>query len=826
MAENKTPHSQANEIPDAAITVDDSGAKRDTEDTLLHIRQRFQIMQTFWSEIHTQGLKDDKMIAGEQWPEEIRKERQEDRRPILTYNLLPAFNRQITNKIRQERPAVKVTPVETNRGADPRIGNMTGTKDYSMADVYGGMIKNIEHVSRADQAYDTATKHAVDHGFGFFYMLPTWSRVDPFVQELQIKRVKNSYAVMLDPDAQEADYRDMQDAFMFSNMNRDTYKAKWPDKPYNEFANASMGSSYEGWYDTENVRVAQYFWLDHKQDQVILLSNGKVVYESVVKDILDDLERETGIHVQQNAQKQDMIKAVKRPVAMWQKMTADDILQGPLELPFSSIPIYPVFGEEIIVDGRVRYESAIRHAIDPQKSYNYWRTAATEAVALAPRAPWMITERQLAGHELLYETANVRNLPYLIYNHVDGVPPPQRVFAANVAAAELQNATQDGTDMQTIIGLHDASLGKESNEKSGRAIIARQNAGTTATFQFPDNLGRALEQMGRNAVEAIPVITDTRRQVRMRFADGSSDFVEVNQAVVDRATGKEILMHDIAYGKYDVTLETGPSYATQRQEAADLQMELLKVLGPERASNIVHLIVQNLGVPGSEEVARVLRTMLPDQLKTEEEKMADLPKGVTKDDDGNLIDEKGEPWQPPLSQEMQIMQKANEVNELQAQAEMAKHKATTDKAGADSAQAEADLAEAQLALAQLQQGPPEGEDQAGQRDQMMAGITESIQTVMREHTENPNAHDAMDIEEKIAAAIVEALKRVRGYVDRSVTAGAVDESGASNPPRARPIGASNITVNLDGNPTEIDFEYNAAGDLEKAVPKYKGGNGE
>jgi hypothetical protein len=260
---------------------------------------------------------------------------------------------------------------------------------------------------------------------------------------------------------------------------------------------------------------------------------------------------------------------------------------------------------------------------------------------------------------------------------------------------------------------------------------------------------------------------------------------------MDDATGKETLVHDIAYGKYDVTLETGPSYATQRQEAADLQMELLKVLGPDRAANIVHLIVQNLGVPGSEEVARVLRKMLPEDLKTEEEKLADLPQGVTRDDDGNLVDEAGEPWQPPMTPEMQIQMKTNEIEELKAQAEMAKHQATTDKAAADTKQAEADLMEAQADLQRLQAGAgQEGQDQGADRDAMLSSITESIQTVMREHVEDPGAHDAMDIEEKIAAAIVEALKRVRGYVDRSVVdVGANDQTSPGTQLATRPATA-------------------------------------
>ena len=784
-SDTKSPGTGANQIPDQAITVDDD--KGAGSDDMKRYLDRFQIMQTFWSSIHDEAVKDDKFVGGNQWPQEIKEERQEDRRPVLTYNLLPAFNRQITNRVRQERPSIKVTPIETDRGADPRMSNVAGTKDYSLAEVYAGIFKNIEHISRADQAYDTATKHAVDHGFGYFYMIPQWSKIDPFVQELVIHRVKNSYSIMLDPDAQEADYRDMQDAFMFTMINKETFKAKYPGVPYTEFAGATLGETYQGWYDADAVRVAQYFFLEHKPDEALMLSNNKVVYKSVVEDILDDLERETGVHIMTDGAGNEMRKAVKRPVCNWQKMTADHILEGPLELPFSAVPIFPVFGEEMLVDGQMNYESAIRHAKDPQKSYNYWRTAATETVALAPRAPWMATPAQIKGHEEMYEQANTRNLPYLFYNHKEGQAPPQRVFPTNVAAAELQNATQDAADMQAIIGLHDASLGKEGNEKSGKAIIARQNAGTTSTFQFPDNLGRALEQCGRCGVEAIPQIYDSRRQQRIRLPSGDDDFVLINEAVQDEQTGKTILMHDIAYGKYDVTLETGPSYATQRQEAADLQMDLLKILGPDMARNIVHLVVQNLGVPGSEEVAAVLRKMLPDALKTEDEKMADLPKGVKKDPEtGQLMNEDGEPYQPEPTLDQQIQMKQQEIDELEHKAELEKHQATSAKAAAD-------LKEAEVELAKLQQMGADQEGQQQAQAEMLDGIRETIQTTMQEHQDNPNAHDAMNIEDSIANAIVDALQRVRGYVDRQIRSGQLDSAdsiGSETGQEAKPAAAA------------------------------------
>lgn len=844
----RDPATLPNELDDDALVLTPNAksetAQQREQEEIREILERWQVHQSFWTPIHAAALEDDRFVAGDHWPDELKAERKDDRRPMLTYNLFPAFNRQITNAVRQQRPQLKVTPVETNRGRDPRIQNIAGTRDYTMADVYSGIIRNVEHVSRADQAYDTALKHAVDHGFGYFYLMNEWSKVDPFVQELVIHRVKNSYSVFLDPDAVEADYRDAQDAFMFTHMKRPTFERKYPGMNPDDFAGPTSGTAYEGWWNEDSVRIAQYFNIEYIQDEVLMLSNGKTVYLSVVGDVLDELERETGVHIATDSRGKEMRKRLRRPVCMWRKMTARDILEGPLQLPFSAIPIFPVFGEEVLIDGETRYESAIRHAKDAARSYNYWRTAAAETVALQPRAPYMLTERQITGHEEMYEQANARNLPYLLYNHVDGIDKPSRIQPPTTAAAELQNATQDGQDMQSIIGLHDANLGKESNEKSGRAIIARQNAGQTSTFQFPDNLGRALEQMGRLIVEAVPTLYDSQRILRIRFPDGSDDFVEINQTVIDNDSGKTVLMSDIAYGKYDVAIETGPSYATQRQEAADLQMELLKTLPPQMAANIVHLIVKNLGVPGSDEVAAVLRKMLPEQLKSEDEKLADLPVGVSKNPETGQLEKDGQPWQPEPTPEMVLAQKAQALEDAKNKALIAKAEAETATAEADKIQAQAKIkiAERDLAKAQAEADGAAGEA-ANQQQQagMMAEIEQIIRQVMQEHEINPKAHHEAT-SEMITAAVVDALTRVKGFVERKVQQGtksAVEQSraqlqqledreGDRDEPRetttAKPAAAGaptiNVTVN-DKKPARVNFEYDEGGNITAGVPEYE-----
>lgn len=797
-------------IPDNAVLQEDGDDTAGAQSSLMKQRRdRFATMETYWSSIHEEALEDDKFVAGEQWPEQVKKDREEAGRPILTYNLLPAFTRQIINKVRQERPQIRVTPVESDRGQTPQIENIQGTKDYSISDVYMGLIRNIEHVSRADHAYDTALMHAVNHGFGYFMLRNQYSDSDPFVQELKIERVKNPYSIYLDPSAEAADLSDAQDGFKFSSIASAVFDKKYPDKTKGEYQQGTAGGTYEGWYDKDQIRIAEYYYIEHKDDEVVMMNNGKIHYYSEVKDVLDELKRDEGIYIATNRGKQ-IRKAVMRPLCMYEKITASDILEGPLELPFRHIPIFAVLGDEIMVEGRTQYVSAIRHAKDPQKSYNYWRTAGTETVALAPKAPWLITSRQIKGHQRLWEKANRENLPYLPYNHVEGQPPPQRIFASGVAAAELQNATQDSVDIQAIIGLHEASLGAPGDEKSGKAILARQSQGSTSTYTFPDNLNRALEHMGRVLVNAIPRIYDTQRVLRVRLPDDTEDFVEINQSIVDEQTGKPSLVHDIGYGKYDVVVETGPSYATQRQEALEVQLELLRVLPPELAGNIVHLVVKNMAMPGAEEVSRILRKLLPDNLKSEDERAADLPKGVIFDDQGQpIVEETGEPYQPPPTPEQQLAARQQEL-------EQAKIDAETATAQAKIAKAEADGLEAQAKLQEVTAGQDVDGDGEPDYSGMLPEIERIIKQAFEEHEMNPQAHkDA--IETVVTDAVVDALRRVRSYVDTKMPK---EEEGNSEAAEADAIGDIVKKAIADSKPKSVNFERDQEGNITSAVPEY------
>jgi len=723
------------DVPDYSIT-----PEKEPSDRLRQIRNRFAVLQAAWSNIHAKAREDDRFVAGYQWKDDILREREDDGRPALTFNLLERYVTHITNNIRANWPEPKVVPVETDKFNKQRFENVAGTKDYSQAEVLNGIIRNIESISKADHAYETAAEHSTRHGFGFFRIITQYSNDDSFDQDILIKRVKNSYSCYIDLGGEEADYSDAMDAFVFSSMQLPIFKAKYPKVQYTQIDKSTAAGFYDGWYDSDSIRVAEYYYIEHIEDRVLLLSDGTTVYESEVKDILDELEEDEGIVSVKK-------RKVRRPQCKWLKMTADAVLEGPIDIPTRYIPLLLVAGKEYIVDGEYELHGAIRQAKDAQKSYNYNRTAATEKQSLDPKAPYIGTEEQFADHPE-WDNANRKNLPYLPYTHQENVPPPSRNYPSGAGQAEMMNAQMDKQDIREIVGLPEASTGDTSNEISGKAVRARQTAGNVASFVFPDNLKRTVEHGTRILIDMIPRVYTAEKIQRIELQDGTEDFVQINRVVQDEETGKDVIVHDIAMGKFDVRYSSGPSYETQRQEATDSMMELMRILSPQKADMIAHMIVKHMDWPGADDVYALMRKTLPDELKSEDEKAADLPAGYIVGPDGTPVNEEtGEPLPPPQpTAEQQLAAKQAEAETKKADAVIAKADADTAKAAADKAEAEAKMAEITAKIGQ-----------EGTRDVDQGAVQGALIARMEELLES----HAEEVDEKIVQASVDILKRVK-----------------------------------------------------------------
>ncbi len=658
------------------------------EEALLQkARERSRDGATFWKKNWEAAVDDLKFLDGKQWPSEIQTERELEQRPCLTNNVLPTFVDQVLGDQRQNRPSIKISGVEQahvdsrEEGGgkeELRISNRTMDKDYSLAEVFTGIIRNIEYNCDAETAYDLAFQAACESGMGYLRVLTDYVNDEGFEQEILIKHIDNQFSVTFDPGAKERDRSDAAWCFIDDYMLKEEFTEKYPDAEAEPISDSSIADSGV-WFSDKTVKLSEYIVREPIIKEAALLSDGRFVYMDELEPIVDELMEE-GITIEKT-------RNVKTFKVVWRKISGLNVLEGPIELNCTTIPVVPVWGKSLTIKKETTYRSIIRHSKDAQRMANYWDSAATEAVALAPKAPFTGTEGHIEGYEDEWKNSNTSNqgmLPYV--PQYSGDPGPQRQQASMVPAAEITLGMNSTDKIKSTLGMFDASIGAKGNETSGKAILARQKEADVGSFVFIDNLSKAIRRVGKILIELIPQIYDTERVMRLKFQDETEDYVTINQQVFDEESGKWVTIHDLNVIKYDVVVKTGPAYTTQRVEAAEAMLQFAQAV-PSAAAAMADLIAQNMDWPGADDIAERLKKVAPSNMLSKKER-----EEIAKD-----MPEQEEP-----TPEQQIQMQELEARKAEAEAKGIKAKEET-------VQQELQTEEARLKLAAIEEGAQEGE---------------------------------------------------------------------------------------------------------------------
>ena len=565
------------------------------QDPLHEVKERFKYAVEAWAENRQRFIDDSKFLAGDQWPEEIKSMRDKDGQPCLVVDKLGQYIRQVVNDSRQNRPSIKVRPVDS--GAD-----------IETADILQGLCRHIEDRSDASSAYDTAVDGAVRGGFGFIRILTEYAHDNTFEQEICIERVRNHLSIIVDPDFKKADASDIRYAFVVDEVPDDEFEDITDEK------NPDFEVGELGWTAKEGHRiVAEYFEIVPRQRTLHMLVDGTVVPDEEYQMALDEgLQPPSIIDTRE----------IESNVVMWSKLHGKGYIEEPREWIGKYIPIAMVMGNEIDIDGKVSYTGLCHNALDAQRLYNYSRSAFAERVALAPKSPYVAASGQVENHPE-WEDANSTNYSVLTYDpiNIDGVVvgAPQRQPASDIPAGFSQDMQLSEHDIQASLGMYAASLGQQGNEKSGKAIMARQREGDTSTFHYHDNLARTIRHIGKIVVDLIPKVYDSKRVLRIIGEDGTPDMVEINpQATQSKMKIGSKTIYNLGIGTYDVSVTAGASYTTRRVEAAEAMMAMTQA-NPQLFGIIGDLMVKNMDWPGADEMAKRLKLMLPPQVQQAEQ---------------------------------------------------------------------------------------------------------------------------------------------------------------------------------------------------------------
>ncbi len=584
---------------------------------LQEARERFQQDIDFDRENRDEAQQDLKFLAGEQWERSDVDARKG--RPCLMINQLPQFVAQVVGDIRINQPSIKARPAED--------------ADKDLAEVREGLIRAIEHDSKAQQVYATAGTSQVGCGIGNFQVVLQYAADDVFDRDIRIKSIPDPFAVVWDCAMTDPSGADAGHVFVIEDMARKVFEARYPDK-----APEALGEEFTsqlaktGWATRDVVRVAAYWVMKDKPAEIAMLQTGEI------KELTPNNRDTLMPMIQRNGSGALMLRKTSKKVACMYLITGHDILEDPVEYPIDRVPVFRVPGWEINTGEKTVRWGLVRFARDAQRLKNYWRSVMAEKLALAPRQQWLVHEQQQGDADDFRDAAKSGDT-VLTWS---GTVPPQRLEPPPIEAALMQEAALNAQDMKDVTGLHDASLGIKSNETSGKAILARQREGDVATYIYHDNLVMAITECGKVVNQLIPVTFDTIRTVRVLGQDEQQRLQRIN----DPNDPQSI---DLAKGKYDIVVDTGPSYSTKRVEAAESMMQFVQAV-PIAAQAASDLIARAQDWPMADDIADRLQKA--------------LPPGLIQPDPAKMSPEEQQAYQ---QQQMQAQQQAEMAAQMQQQ---------------------------------------------------------------------------------------------------------------------------------------------------------------
>lgn len=624
---------------------------RKNDALLKEATERYDAAVVFDRENRIEALDDMENLIGLQWAESEKEQRETDGRPCLTINKLPQFLRQVTGDLRRTNPAIKVLP-----------GDAETDKDG--ADVIESIVRQIQYKSDASSVYESAAESAAACGMGAFRVLTDYVSDNSFLQEICIEAIRNPFAVYWDPKATDPTRCDADWCFVSDRMTKAAFEKAYPGKAMAEVKAEQVGdmSRLQHWRQAGDVIVAEYFWKEYEDVTIYMGPDGQAT--------------------EKKPRGEAKSRQVKRHKVMWAKISGADVLEGPLEFPSKHIPVIAVMGEELHV-GSSRYRSSvIRFAKDPQRMYNYWRSAQTEIVALQPKAPFIATPKQIAGRETEWGEANRTNAPVLLFNPDEKFPgAPQRQQPPVASQGMTEAIMLASQELKDTTGIYDAGLGNRSNEQSGVAIRQRQMESDISTSIYSDNMAKAVAQCGRIVVDMLPKVYDTYRRVAALGKDETEGVIEINKPM--RTADGPVMVNNMAAGKYDVKVAVGPNYTTKRQETAESMMQFVQAF-PAAAQVAGDLIAGAMDWPGADQIADRLKKTLPPGLVEEESPQA----------------------QQAQMQAQQVQQEQSDMAKEMAVLRLEEQRAKTEQARANAAKAKAEAAEAALATQGFIPAPP------------------------------------------------------------------------------------------------------------------------
>lgn len=605
---------------------------------------RYTIASKYWQAFYTNAQEELGFLQGDrQWNDQIKMMRVQNGQPVMTLNRIGTYIRNLNTRNRESVLKLKAS-------ADTSITD-------AQVDIVNAILNKVSADSNLDTHLDSSSYYQIANGIGYLRVGADYQHTYAFDQDIYVESIADPSTVYFDPSARDFLFEDANYCFVITKMTKDEYRSSVGrggkiDEAL-KFSNRLSKAISPLTQSQDTIIVAEYYRKEYKSTTLLKYANPATGEVKIVEKA--EIESIPAEYLLVNE------KQIDKCVITHSLFDGVEFHNTTELVGLTRIPVIPVVGEDVWLNGKREFFGAVKHAMDAQRMLNYTVSLSLEVADLQAKSPWIVDDSAINGYEDIYRNANAVNYAYLPYRK--GSNPPQRNSVNTDITALMSLKTESGNDIQQIFGVFDSQLGDQSNEQSGVAINARNNAATKSTYVYKDNLLKAVKEVGKVIASIIPVYYNGRL-IDVQSADGSSKRVMCNIRSTDW---------------YKIDVNESSNDKTQKQNLNQQLMQLSQAV-PTAAPVLIDTILRNSDIADVESIVARVMTLLPPEVQQ-----------MTK----NGKDMSPEQLKAALAaQEMQLNQTQQQMQDMQTQLEQTQQQLSQ-------LQADNSLAEKKLQLEQM-----------------------------------------------------------------------------------------------------------------------------
>jgi hypothetical protein len=585
----------------------------DEAEVLKSARDDMVLWDGYFGENSVRGKDDMNFLLRDQWSAVERSEFSRLFKPAMTFNKLYDTTKKVVGEQRKNKP-------------DLMVRSLTGKATQKQIDLRADLVRTISYQSQNDLVYQTAFKQSLMMGYGAFEICLEYENPKSFNQIIRYELIPDVTRTSFDPTAMKPHKGDGNFCARQYVYTKEEFYATYPNV-LNPVSYADPRSLLDfQWETRDTIVVCKYTRKEWYPVKLYLLSDGQAVTEDEWEEMQDDIKMQTDL-----ADSSEVVGDIIRksiPTIVGERMSKDyKIRQYVLtqnqiieftDWPSKYLPIIFVDGDSNFINGQQYTRSFIHEAKDAQKFVNYVGSEIAAEIKNRRREQWMGTPDNILGNEQMWRNPELQSGILIAKPDPKTGAMPTKMPPWELSPTLLQQFQRGSQDMREILGFSENEA-LQGHDMSGKARRERKLEGSMSAFVWFDNLNQSIEQGGRVVLDLLPVIAgENERHMVISKADGRTDSITLNKRTGEDENGEPILDNVLDQGNYDIEIDTGPSFAVQKDMALEFFQQTLQA-NPQVFPLIADLWAKNLDVQYMPQIAERFKTLVPPQILAKEE---------------------------------------------------------------------------------------------------------------------------------------------------------------------------------------------------------------